>query len=360
MFYLLSFLSSDYSFLNIFKYITFRAGGALATSFLIMLMFGPSFIRWLKKKQGDGQPIRTDGPETHFAKRGTPCMGGLLIIIAILCSTLLWAQLVNPYVWVMLFVLLGFGVAGFFDDYKKLTQNSSDGISARQKLLLQFFISLVACLAMICLEKGPMGTTLTVPFFKDFSIDLMYFYIPFGLVVMVGSSNAVNLTDGLDGLVSLPVIMCCFVFMLIAYLAGRVDYSAYLHIHYVAGAGEMAVFCGALIGAVLGFLWFNAHPAQVFMGDTGSLALGGVLGALSVATKQELLLAVAGGIFVAEALSVMIQVGSFKLRKKRVFLMAPLHHHFEKKGWSETTVVTRFWIIAVLLAIIALSTLKIR
>ena len=360
MLYLLSLLSNDLGFLNIFKYITFRAGGALATSFAIMLIFGPSFIRWLKKKQGDGQPIRTDGPETHFAKRGTPCMGGLLIIIAIIVSTLLWAQLVNPYIWVLLFVLIGFGLAGLFDDYKKLTQHSSKGISAKQKLMLQFFISFVACVWMICIEAGPMGTTLTVPFFKDISIDLMYFYIPFVLIVMVGSSNAVNLTDGLDGLVSLPVIMCCFVFMVISYLVGRVDYSAYLHIHHVAKAGEMTVFCGALIGATLGFLWFNAHPAQVFMGDTGSLALGGVLGALSVATKQELLLAIAGGVFVAEALSDIIQIGSYKLRKKRVFLMAPLHHHFEKKGWSETTVVVRFWIVAVLLAIIALSSLKIR
>ncbi|MBR6730895.1 MAG: phospho-N-acetylmuramoyl-pentapeptide-transferase [Alphaproteobacteria bacterium] len=360
MLYLLSLLSSDFSFLNIFKYITFRAGGALATAFLIMLICGPKFISWLKSKQGEGQPIRQDGPETHFLKRGTPCMGGLLIIVSILISTFLWAQLTNSYIWVMAFVLSGFGLAGFFDDYKKLTKNSSNGISAKQKLSLQFLISFVACLWMICLETGPMGTTLTIPFFKDLSIDLMYFYIPFVLIVMVGSSNAVNLTDGLDGLVSLPVIMCCFVFMVISYLVGRVDYSAYLHIHYVAGAGEMAVFCGAVIGATLGFLWFNAHPAQVFMGDTGSLALGGVLGALSVATKQELLLAVAGGIFVAEALSDIIQVGSYKLRKKRVFLMAPLHHHFEKKGWSETTVVVRFWIISVLLAIIALSTLKIR
>lgn len=360
MLYLLSFLSSEFSFLNLFKYITFRTGGALATSFVIMLLFGAPFIQWLKKKQTDGQPIREDGPESHFAKRGTPCMGGLLIIVSILISTFLWAQLFNPYVWVLMFVLVGFGLAGFFDDYKKLTRNSSQGISAKQKLLLQFFISLVACLWMICLEAGPMGTTLTIPFFKGAAIDLMYFYIPFVLVVMVGSSNAVNLTDGLDGLVSLPVIMCCFVFMIISYLVGRVDYSDYLHIHYVVGAGEMAVFCGAVIGATLGFLWFNAHPAQVFMGDTGSLALGGVLGALSVATKQELLLAIAGGVFVAEALSDIIQIGSYKLRKKRVFLMAPLHHHFEKKGWSETTVVVRFWIVAVLLAIVALSSLKIR
>lgn len=360
MLYLLSFLSSDISFLNIFRYITFRSGGALITGFIIMVLFGPRFIMWLKKKQGEGQPIREDGPQSHFAKKGTPCMGGLLILISILFSTLLWAQLFNPYVWVLIFVMLGFGLAGLFDDYKKLTKHSSDGISGKQKLVLQFVISLIACLWLICLEEGPMGTTLTIPFFKNVFIDLSYFYIPFVLVVMVGSSNAVNLTDGLDGLVSMPVIMCCLVFMVISYLVGRIDYSTYLQIHYVAGAGEMAVFCGAVIGATLGFLWFNAHPAQVFMGDTGSLALGGILGTLSVATKQELVLAIAGGIFVMEAMSDIIQVGSYKLRKKRVFLMAPIHHHFEKKGWSETTVVVRFWIISILLALLALSTLKIR
>ncbi len=360
MFYLLSFLSSDISLFNLFRYITFRSGGALITAFLIMIVFGPRFIEWLKSKQGEGQPIRSDGPQTHFIKKGTPTMGGLLILIAVFVATLLWAQLFNPYVWVLIFVLLGFGLAGLFDDYKKLTKHSSDGISGKQKLLLQFLISLVACLWLICLEEGPMGTTLTIPFFKDLFIDLSYFYIPFVLVVMVGSSNAVNLTDGLDGLVSMPVIMCCLVFAVIAYLVGRIDYSTYLHLHYVAGAGEMSVFCCAVIGATLGFLWFNAHPAQVFMGDTGSLALGGVLGTLSVATKQELLLAIAGGVFVMEVLSDIIQVASFKLRKKRVFLMAPIHHHFEKKGWSETTVVVRFWIVSILLALLALSTLKIR
>ncbi len=360
MLYWLSFLSSDVSFLNIFKYITFRSGGALVTAFLIMLLCGPRFIAWLKSKQGEGQPIREDGPQSHFAKKGTPCMGGLLILIATLISTLCWAQLFNPYVWVLIVVMLGFGLAGAFDDYKKLTQHNSKGISAKKKLVLQFLVSLIACLWLICLETGPMGTTLTIPFFKDVFIDLSYFYIPFVLVVMVGSSNAVNLTDGLDGLVSVPVIMCCLVFAVISYLVGRIDYSEYLHLHYVAGAGEMSVFCGAVIGATLGFLWFNAHPAQVFMGDTGSLALGGILGTLSVATKQELLLAIAGGVFVMEALSDIIQVGSYKLRGKRVFLMAPIHHHFEKKGWSETTVVVRFWIISILLALFALSTLKIR
>ncbi len=360
MLYYLSLFSSDISFLNLFRYITFRSGGALITAFLIMLCFGTRFIAWLKKKQGEGQPIREDGPQTHFAKKGTPCMGGLLLLIAVLSSALLWAQLSNPYVWVLVFVMSGFGLAGFIDDYKKLTKHNSKGISGRQKLFVQFVISLIACLWLICLENGPMGTTLTIPFFKDVFIDLSYFYIPFVLVVIVGSSNAVNLTDGLDGLVSMPVIMCCLVFAVISYLVGRVDYTDYLQIHYVVGAGEMSVFCGAVIGATLGFLWFNAHPAQVFMGDTGSLALGGILGTLSVATKQELLLAIAGGLFVVEALSDILQVGSFKLRGKRIFLMAPIHHHFEKKGWSETTVVVRFWIVSILLALLALSTLKIR
>ncbi len=360
MLYWMSLLSSEVSFLNIFKYLTFRSGGALVTAFFIMMIFGPGFIAWLKSKQGEGQPIRQEGPETHFAKKGTPCMGGVLILTAVFVSTMLWAQLSNPYVWVMIFVMIGFGLAGLFDDYKKLTQHSSKGISGRQKLFLQFLISLIACLWLICLEGGSMGTTLTIPFFKDVFIDLSYFYIPFVLLVMVGSSNAVNLTDGLDGLVSMPVITCCFVFAIVSYLVGRVDYTDYLNIHYVAGAGEMAVFCCAVIGAMLGFLWFNAHPAQVFMGDTGSLALGGILGALSVATKQEFLLAIAGGVFVVEALSDIIQVGSYKLRGKRVFLMAPIHHHFEKKGWNETTIVVRFWIVSILLAMLALSTLKIR
>lgn len=360
MLYYLSLFSSDISFFNIFRYITFRSGGALITAFLIMLCFGSRFIEWLKKKQGEGQPIREDGPQTHFMKKGTPCMGGLLLLIAVFAASLLWSQLSNPYIWVLIFVMTGFGLAGFVDDYKKLTRHNSKGISGRQKLFVQFVISLIACLWLICLENGPMGTTLTVPFFKNVFIDLSYFYIPFVLFVIVGSSNAVNLTDGLDGLVSMPVIMCCLVFAVISYLVGRVDFTNYLQIHYVIGAGEMSVFCGAVIGATLGFLWFNAHPAQVFMGDTGSLALGGILGTLSVATKQELLLAIAGGLFVVEALSDILQVGSYKLRGKRIFLMAPFHHHFEKKGWSETTVVVRFWIISVLLALFALSTLKIR
>lgn len=360
MLYFLSFLSSELNFLNLFRYISFRTGGALFTAFFICLFWGPHFIAWLKKKQGEGQPIREDGPQTHMAKKGTPTMGGLMILVAIAASTLLWSNLFNPYIWMLLFVLCGFGLAGLLDDYVKLTKRSSDGISGRKKLALQFGVSAIACVWIIFMTQGAMSTTLTIPFFKNFFIDLSIFYIPFALIVMVGSSNAVNLTDGLDGLVSIPVIMSTLVFMVIAYLVGRIDYAAYLQVNYVPGAGEMTVFCGAVIGAVLGFLWFNAHPAQVFMGDTGSLALGGVLGALAVATKHEVVLAIAGGIFVMEALSDIIQVGSYKLRKKRVFLMAPIHHHFEKKGWSETTVVVRFWIISILLALLALSTLKLR
>ena len=360
MLYILSFFSNDISVLNVFRYITFRAGGALFTAFFLCWLFGPKFIAWLKSKQGEGQPIRADGPQTHLKKKGTPTMGGLMILVSIAVSVLLWADLFNPYIWMLLFVMAGFGLAGLLDDYLKLTKRSSAGISGKKKLALQFLVSVVACAWIMFLEQGPMSTTLTIPFFKELFIDLGWFYVPFALVVMVGTSNAVNLTDGLDGLVSIPVIMSTLVFMVIAYLVGRIDYTAYLQMHYVAGAGEMAIFCGAIIGAVLGFLWFNAHPAAVFMGDTGSLALGGVLGALAVATKHEIVLAIAGGVFVMEAVSDIIQVGSYKLRKKRVFLMAPIHHHFEKKGWAETQVVIRFWIVSILLAILALSTLKLR
>ena len=360
MLYVLSFFSHEISWLNIFSYITVRAGGALFTSFFLCWIFGPKFIAWLKRKQGEGQPIRDDGPQTHLKKKGTPTMGGLMILVSVFVSTLLWANLFNPYIWMLLFVMTGFGLAGLLDDYLKLTKRSSAGISGKKKLALQFLVSGAACAWIMFLQQGPMSTTLAIPFFKNLFIDLWWFYVPFALIVMVGTSNAVNLTDGLDGLVSVPVIMSTLVFMVIAYLVGRVDYAAYLQTNYVIGAGEMVIFCGAVIGAVLGFLWFNAHPAQVFMGDTGSLALGGILGALAVATKHELVLAIAGGVFVMEAVSDIIQVGSYKLRKKRVFLMAPIHHHFEKKGWHETQVVIRFWIISILLAILALATLKLR
>ncbi|MDD3669309.1 MAG: phospho-N-acetylmuramoyl-pentapeptide-transferase [Alphaproteobacteria bacterium] len=368
MFFWLSQFSADISVLNIFRYVTFRTGGAIITAFAIAVFFGPRFIRWLKSKQADGQPIRADGPQTHLAKKGTPTMGGLLLLVAIVVSSLLWAQWRNGYVWMLLFVLGGFGLAGFWDDYLKLTRRTSAGIPGKVKLGLQLAVSLVACSWIMYLTQGAggtaatqaMSTSITIPFFKDLVLNLGYFYIPFVLVVMVGSSNAVNLTDGLDGLVSIPVITTTLVFMVIAYAVGRVDFAGYLQLYRVVGADELAVICGAMIGGTLGFLWYNAHPAQVFMGDTGSLALGGALGALSVATKQELVLAIAGGIFVMEALSDIIQVGSYKWRRKRVFLMAPIHHHFEKLGWSETTIVVRFWIVSIMLAIFALGTLKIR
>lgn len=359
MFYWLSFLKEDLSFLNLFKYQSFRTGGALFTSFILTLFFMPRLIRWLKRKQAE-QPIRKCGPETHLSKAGTPTMGGLMILATGTIATLLWANLASPYIWILMFAFLGTGLTGYWDDYTKLTRHSSDGIAGKTKLALQFIIAFLTCGSLMYLSDGQMSTSVAIPFFKNLFIDLGMFYIIFAMVVIVGSSNAVNLTDGLDGLVSLPVIMCTLVFMVIAYLTGRTDYTSYLQIHYIVGAGEMAIMCGALIGATLGFLWFNAHPAKVFMGDTGSLALGGFLGAIAVATKHELILALAGGIFVVEALSDIIQVGSYKLRKKRVFLMAPIHHHFEKMGWSETTVVVRFWIVSILLALLALSTLKLR
>lgn len=360
MLYWFSLLKGILSPLNVFQYITFRTGGALLTAFLIVLIAGPRFILWLKSKQGEGQPIRSDGPQTHALKKGTPTMGGLLIVIAGVVATLLWANLSNPYVWLVLFVFVGFGGIGFADDYLKLTRRSSAGVSGKKRLGMEFAFSLIVCAAVICLEQGSMATTLTIPFFKNILIDIGWFYIPFVMVVIVGTANAVNLTDGLDGLVSVPVIMALLVFSVIAYLAGNTGFATYLQIYNVKLAGELTVVGGALIGATLGFLWYNAHPAQVFMGDTGSLALGGALGTLAAATKHEIVLAIAGGIFVVEALSDIIQVGSYKLRGKRVFLMAPIHHHFEKKGWPETTVVVRFWIVSILLALAALATLKLR
>ncbi len=360
MLYWFSLLKGILSPLNVFQYITFRTGGALLTAFLIVLIAGPRFILWLKSKQGEGQPIRSDGPQTHAVKKGTPTMGGLLIVIAGVVATLLWANLANPYVWLVLFVFVGFGGIGFADDYLKLTRRSTAGVSGKKRLGMEFAFSLIVCAAVICLEQGSMATTLTIPFFKNILIDIGWFYIPFVMVVIVGTANAVNLTDGLDGLVSVPVIMALLVFSVIAYLSGNTGFATYLQIYNVKLAGELTVVGGALIGATLGFLWYNAHPAQVFMGDTGSLALGGALGTLAAATKHEIVLAIAGGIFVVEALSDIIQVGSYKLRGKRVFLMAPIHHHFEKKGWPETMVVVRFWIVSILLALAALATLKLR
>ena len=357
---LLAPLADEFILFNLFRYLTFRTGGALLTALVIAFVIGPGLIRWLRNKQGEGQPIRQDGPETHFKKRGTPTMGGLMILIGIAVSTLLWADITNTYVWIVLLVTVGFGALGFVDDYLKLTRRNTKGMPGKLKLAGQVTLALVATLWFIAATPAPLDTGLAVPFFKDLLIQLGWFLVPFAVFVIVGASNAVNLTDGLDGLAIVPVMIAAGVFGFIAYLAGNVIFADYLQIHHVAGTGELAIFCGALIGGGLGFLWFNAPPAMVFMGDTGALALGGALGAVSVVTKHELVLAIIGGLFVLEAVSVMIQVASFKLTGKRVFKMAPIHHHFEKMGWAEPTIVIRFWIIAVILALIGLSTLKLR
>ena len=331
-----------------------RMGFAFFTALILTLWMGPNLIGWLKKKQGEGQPIRECGPETHLAKKGTPTMGGIMILLAATGSALLWTNLANAYVWILLGTLWGFGLVGGIDDYLKLTHNNSaKGVPGRTRLVIEFALSLLACLGMMYFGNTDTQTTLTIPFYKNILIDLSIFYIPFAMFVMVGAANSVNLTDGLDGLVSVPVIMTLIVFGIIAWSVDIPDFS---HI-YLQGTQELTVLCCALTGAVLGFLWYNCHPAKVFMGDTGSLALGGFIGAIAVATKHEIILAVTGAIFVAEALSVMIQVASYKLRGKRVFLMAPIHHHFEKMGWHETTVVTRFWILSVFLAVLALTIL---
>jgi phospho-N-acetylmuramoyl-pentapeptide-transferase len=353
-------LADDFQIFNLFRYLTFRTGGAVMTALIISFLIGPKMISWLRSKQGKGQPIRADGPEGHFTKVGTPTMGGLMILISVIISTLLWADLTNMFVWCALLVLAGFGAIGFADDYLKLTRRSTDGLAGRLKILFQLIIGTVALLGISYAMPDHQSTHVALPFFKNFLIDLGWFFIPFTLVVLIGSSNAVNLTDGLDGLAIVPVAIAAASFGLIAYLSGNANFSEYLGIQYVLGAGEMAVLCGALIGGAMGFLWYNAPPAAVFMGDTGSLALGGVLGAIAVVTKHELVLAIIGGLFVLEAVSVIVQVASFKLTGKRIFRMAPIHHHFEKKGWSESTIVVRFWIIAVVLAMIGLSTLKLR
>jgi phospho-N-acetylmuramoyl-pentapeptide-transferase len=353
-------LAEEYQIFNLFRYLTFRTGGAIMTALIISFVIGPRVIRWLKSKQGEGQPIRTDGPETHLKKKGTPTMGGLMIMIAVIISTLLWVDLTNTYTWIVLLVTVGFGLVGFGDDYLKLTKRNTKGLSSKLKLVATFVVALVATGWYLLVTPWDLGTGLALPFFKDLLIHLGWFYVPFAVVVIIGSSHAVNLTDGLDGLATVPIMIAAACFGLIAYLSGNAIFSNYLGIIHVPGTGELAVFCGALVGAGLGFLWFNAPPAMVFMGDTGSLSVGGALGAISVITKHELVLAIIGGLFVLETLSVMIQVASFKLTGKRVFRMAPIHHHFEKKGWSEPTVVIRFWIIAVILALIGLSTLKLR
>lgn len=357
---LLSPFGEDFIFFNLFRYLTFRTGGAIMTAMVLCFLMAPGMIRWLRKKQAGSDNIREYLEEAHKSKAGTPTMGGLMVLIAVTVSTLLWSDLSNPFVWCAVLVLVGYGMVGFMDDYLKLTKKNSKGLPGKLKLVLQILIGGAATAGiMYALPKG-METHVAVPFFKHFFINLSWFFVPWALTVMVGASNAVNLTDGLDGLAIVPVAIAAACFGLISYLVGNAIYAGYLQIPFVAGTGELAILCGALVGASMGFLWFNAPPAMVFMGDTGSLAMGGVLGAISVITKHELVLAIIGGLFVLETASVIVQVASFKLTGKRVFAMAPLHHHFEKKGWSEPTIVIRFWIIAVILALVGLSTLKLR
>ena len=354
-------LAEQHSLFNILRYITFRSGGAVFTALILSLLIAPRIIQWLKSKQAEGQPLREDGPEGHLVtKKGTPTMGGLMILISVSISTLLWSDLKNPYIWIVLFVTLSFGFIGFFDDYLKLTKRNSKGLSSRKKMLWQAIFSVATVYVISYVAPQHLANHISVPFFKNVLIDAGWFYIPFVMVVMIGASNAVNLTDGLDGLAIVPIMLVAGSFVLISYLVGNIKFADYLQLNYVPESGELAVFCSALVGAGMGFLWFNAQPAQVFMGDTGSLALGGALGAISVITKHEIVLAITGGLFVIEALSVIIQVASFKTRGKRVFKMAPIHHHFEKLGWSESTVVVRFWIIACVFALLGLATLKIR
>jgi phospho-N-acetylmuramoyl-pentapeptide-transferase len=377
---LLTAYSDQHQFFNLFNYITFRTGGAVVTAILVAFIIGGPLIHWLRKKQGKGQPIREDGPQNHLlTKKGTPTMGGFIILISLAISILLWSDLTNAYVWAVALVTFGFGAVGFIDDFRKVTKQKADGLSSKMRLALEFLIAMAAVLIMLAAQwqsepephqlgvpfwqallQGGNFTAVSVPFFKDLLIPLGAFFVLFAMVVIVGFGNAVNMTDGLDGLAIVPVMIAAATFGLIVYLVGRVDYSAYLGIRHVGGVGELAVLLGALLGAGLGFLWYNAPPARVFMGDTGSLALGGMLGAVAVAAKHEIVLAIVGGLFVAELLSVIIQVAFFKMTGKRVFLMAPIHHHFEKMGWQEPTIVIRFWIVSTIFALAGLSTLKLR
>jgi len=361
MLYPLLHLADQFQAFNLFRYITFRSGAAAVTALLISFVLGPHLITWLRSRQLNGQPIRPDGPNGHLLrKKGTPTMGGFLIMFALTISTLLWADLANPYVWIVLLVTVGFGVIGFFDDYSKLTKNSHRGLSGRAKLSMEIVLAAAACCAVLYVTPPGLAGALAVPFLKNVLFELGWFYIPFGVLVIIGASNAVNLTDGLDGLAIVPSMIAAGCFAFVAYLVGNLIFANYLQIHHVVGAGELTVFCGAMVGASLGFLWFNTPPAMVFMGDTGSLSIGAALGTISVVTKHELVLAIVGGLFVLEAASVIVQVASFKITGRRVFRMAPLHHHFEQKGWAEPTIVIRFWVIAWILAIAGLATLKLR
>ncbi|QXT41255.1 phospho-N-acetylmuramoyl-pentapeptide-transferase [Gymnodinialimonas ceratoperidinii] len=361
MLFWLSELSDGGDVFNLFRYITFRAGGAFFTALIFGFIFGRPLIDALRRKYKDGQPIREDGPESHReTKAGTPTMGGLLILAAVCLSTLLWARLDNPYVWLVLGVTVAFGLIGFADDWAKVSRNTSAGVSGKLRLAIGFAIALGAGLIAAQTHPDDLSGQLALPVFKDVLLNMGFLYLPFVMIVIVGSANAVNLTDGLDGLAIMPVMIAAATLGIIAYAVGRVDFTEYLDVHYVPGTGELLIFCAGLIGGGLGFLWYNAPPAAVFMGDTGSLALGGALGAIAVVTKHEIVLAIVGGLFVAEAVSVIVQVLYFKVTGKRVFLMAPIHHHFEKKGWAEPQIVIRFWIISLILALIGLATLKLR
>ena len=350
----------QYSFLNVFKYLTFRTGLAMFTSISVVLLVGTPFIKFFSTKH-ILDPIRTDGPSEHIIKKiGTPTMGGVLILLGLFSGILLWGDLSSHYVWFLLFIVTSFGLLGAYDDYRKIKFKNSSGISFKFKLIAQILIALVAILMLFNFSQHEDLTNLYFPFFKNLIINLGWFFVPFSIFVIVGSSNAVNLTDGLDGLATVPVILVAACFAFISYVTGNIVFSEYLQITYIEGMGEASIFCGAIIGACLGFLWFNAPPAKIFMGDTGSLALGGSLGAVGIITKHEVVLAITGGLFVLEAVSVIVQVLSFKLTGKRVFRMAPIHHHYEKKGWAESTIVIRFWIISIILAMIGLATLKLR
>jgi phospho-N-acetylmuramoyl-pentapeptide-transferase len=360
MLYWLTALSDGGDVFNLFRYITFRAGGAFFTALIFGFIFGRPLIDMLRRKQKKGQPIRDDGPASHFSKAGTPTMGGLLILSALTVGTLLWARWSNPYVWIVLGVTLAFGLIGFADDYAKVTKQNTKGVSSRVRFLAGLAIAALAGVAAVYFHPPELQNELAFPFLKNVLLNLGILFVPFAMIVIVGAANAVNLTDGLDGLAVMPVMIAAATLGVIAYVVGNVRFADYLGVHLVPGTGEITIFCAALIGGGLGFLWYNAPPAAVFMGDTGSLALGGALGAIAVATKHEIVLAIVGGLFVVEALSVIIQVAYFKRTGRRVFLMAPIHHHFEKKGWAEPQIVIRFWIISLILALIGLATLKVR
>jgi len=349
-----------FSFLNVFKYLTVRTGLAMFTSMLVVFLIGTPFINFFSARQIIN-PIREDGPDEHIIKKiGTPTMGGVLILLGLFSSILLWGNLSSPYIWVLIFIVASFGLLGAYDDYKKIKKNNSTGVSSRFKILIQIILALIGIMIIFFTSESTEIKNLYFPFFKNLVINLGWFFIPFYLFILVGSSNAVNLTDGLDGLATVPVILVAACFAFISYVTGNIVFSEYLQIPYIEGVGEVTVFLGSVIGACLGFLWFNAPPAKIFMGDTGSLALGGSLGAVGIITKHEIVLAITGGLFVLEATSVIVQVLSYKLTGKRVFKMAPIHHHFEKKGWAESTIVVRFWIISIILAMIGLATLKLR